>query len=190
MFLTPVLIIALPAMLGAQQPAAPTPPPPPAMARPQMPALPPMRTPTADTGIFAHLDLRPGNEVRLPDGRPGPKYWEQRADYDIRATLDTGAKTIKGTVRITYTNHSPAALDHLFLQLDQNLFRQGSVGSLMFPANSRFGTRGFDGGFNLASITQESPARGRAKGKPASKKLTGRTDDTMLFLPLADPVGP
>ncbi|MGB7211838.1 MAG: M1 family metallopeptidase [Gemmatimonadales bacterium] len=189
-FLTPLLLVALPVMLGAQQPAAPTPPAPPVMARPQQPALPPMRTPTADTGIFAHLDLRPGNQVRLPDGRPGPKYWEQRADYDIRATLDTGAKTIKGTVRITYTNHSPAALDHLYLQLDQNLFRQGSVGSLMFPANSRFGTRGFDGGFTLASITQESPIRGHPKGKAASKKLTGRTDDTMLFLPLADPVAP
>ena len=191
-FLTSVALAALlPTGLAAQQPptAAPPAPPPPMVMRPQQPALPPLRTPTADTGIFAHLDLNPGNEVRLPDGRPGPKYWEQRADYDIRATLDTGARKLTGTVRITYTNHSPDTLAHVFLQLDQNLFRQGSVGSLMFASNSRFGTRGFDGGFNVTSIMQEAPAAKGAKPKGA-KKLTGRVDDTMMFLPLAEPLAP
>jgi hypothetical protein len=186
-----VLAALLPLALAAQQtpatPQAPAPPPPPVAPRPQF-HLPPMRTPTADTGIFAHLDLTPGNLVRLPDGRPGPRYWEQRASYDIRAVLDTGARKLTGTVRITYTNNSPDTLDHVYLQLDQNLFRQGSVGSLMFPPNSRFGTRGFDGGFNLTSISQQAPA---AKGRAAAaKKLTGRVDDTMMYLGLAEPLAP
>lgn len=28
------------------------------------------------------------NEYRTASGAPGPKYWQQRADYDIKATLD------------------------------------------------------------------------------------------------------
>ena len=187
------LAASLPLGLAAQQPPsapqAPAPPPPAAPPVMQRPQLPPLRTPTADTGVFAHLDLTPGNLVRLPDGRPGPQYWQQRASYDIRATLDTGARKLTGTVRITYTNNSPDTLAHVFLQLDQNLFRQGSVGSMMFASNSRFGTRGFNGGFNPTSITQQAPAAKGAAARPA-KKLSGHTDDTMLFLPLADALAP
>ena len=188
-FLLLAALCAAPA--AAQQPTTPPTPASPAPAR--RPQLPPLRTPTADTGVFQHLDLAPGNEVRTADGRPGPRYWQQRADYDIRATLDTAAKTLTGTVRITYTNHSPDTLAHVYLQLDQNLFRQGSVGSRMFPASSRFGTRGFDGGFTITRITQETaPAAGpRARAaRPRSAALTGRTDDTMMYLPLAMPLAP
>ncbi len=43
-----------------------------------------------DTSIFAPLNLFPQpNVYRDADGRPGPRYWEQRADYDLHATLDT-----------------------------------------------------------------------------------------------------
>lgn len=181
--------------LAAQQPVAPPSTPPlPASAAPRRPqGPPPLRTPTADTGVFAHLDLAPGNEIRMADGRPGPQYWQQRADYDIVATLDTGAKKLTGTVRITYTNNSPDTLDHVVLQLDQNLFKQGSVGSLMFGANSRFGARNFDGGFNIASITQENAApvgpRARA-ARRTSQALHGRVDDTMMWLPLGTPLAP
>ena len=28
------------------------------------------------------------NEYRTASGAPGTKYWEQRTDYDIKATLD------------------------------------------------------------------------------------------------------
>jgi len=32
--------------------------------------------------------LPTANEYRTASGAPGPKYWQQRADYDIKATLD------------------------------------------------------------------------------------------------------
>ncbi|HET7040999.1 MAG TPA: hypothetical protein VFI13_03225, partial [Gemmatimonadales bacterium] len=101
-------LLLLAAPLAAQQPTTPPTPPPPASAAPRRPqGPPPLRAPTADTGVFQHLDLAPGNDLRTADGRPGPKYWQQRADYDIAATLDTAAKKLTGTVRITYTNNSP-----------------------------------------------------------------------------------
>ncbi|HRI21869.1 MAG TPA: M1 family peptidase, partial [Panacibacter sp.] len=28
------------------------------------------------------------NEYRTASGAPGPKYWQQRCDYDIKCTLD------------------------------------------------------------------------------------------------------
>src|SRR5215212_8441079 len=88
--------------LAAQQPTA---------ASPQAPApvnqAPSFRTPVAATGIFSPLPLPAPNEVRSASGAPGREYWQQRADYTIVATLDTAAKTLKGTVTIRYTNNSP-----------------------------------------------------------------------------------
>ena len=79
---------------------------------------------------FAPLALpNPPGRVRAANGLPGPDYWQNRADYQIHVTLDPAAKSISGEVTITYTNHSPNALDVLWLQLDQNLYRPGSRGS-------------------------------------------------------------
>ena len=62
--------------------------------------------------------------IGTPPGAPGPQYWQQRADYDIVATLDTAAKTLGGTVTVHYTNNSPDTLRFVWMQLDQNLFRR------------------------------------------------------------------
>src|SRR5436309_134118 len=50
----------------------------------------------ADTSIFAPLNLPTGNVYRSGSGMPGPKYWQQRADYDLHGTLDTAAKALHG----------------------------------------------------------------------------------------------
>src|ERR687898_780916 len=116
--------------------------------------LPTLRPPVADTGIFSPLPLPPGNEIRRADGAPGRDYWQQRVDYRIRATLDTASKRIPGTESIRYTNNSPDTLRFVWLQLDQNLFRPGSTGSLLFASQSRFGGGGFEGGFDIDSVVQ------------------------------------
>ena len=170
--------------------------------------LPTLRPPVADTGIFSPLRLPPGNEIRRPNGSPGPKYWQQRVDYQIRATLDTSAKRLTGSEIIQYSNNSPDTLGFLWLQLDQNLFRTGSTGSLLFASESRFGGAGFSGGFELDSILQcstpQEPAAGAqparrkrrakapAKAQPrcGSSPLKTRVDDTMMYLELASPLPP
>ncbi|WP_184550255.1 M1 family metallopeptidase [Mucilaginibacter sp. FT3.2] len=65
-----------------------------------------------------------GNEFHSANGEPGPKYWQNRADYTIKVALDTVAKTISGTVTIDYMNNSPDALQYLWLQLDQNTYKK------------------------------------------------------------------
>ena len=81
---------------------------------------------------FAQLDqmLPTPNVYRTASGAPGNAYWQQQADYIIRATLDENERTITGTEKITYSNNSPDSLKYLWLQLDQNQFRRDSISQL------------------------------------------------------------
>lgn len=90
---------------------------------------------------FAPFDMAQAvNPYRGADGLPGPAYWQNRADYTIRATLDTATKSITGTTTIAYTNNSPDTLSVLWLQLDQNLYVPGSRGRLAGAASRAVGT--------------------------------------------------
>jgi hypothetical protein len=60
------------------------------------------------------------NEYRTASGAPGPKYWQQRADYDITCELDEPNRRLIGKETITYVNNSPDVLTYLWLQLDEN----------------------------------------------------------------------
>jgi hypothetical protein len=67
-----------------------------------------------------------GNEYRAASGAPGVKYWQNRADYKLNVTLDTAKHRVSGTTLITYTNNSPDQLAFLWLQVDQNIYREDS----------------------------------------------------------------
>jgi hypothetical protein len=85
-----------------------------------------------------------GNDYRSSSGEPGSKYWQNRADYKINCTLDTGLHRITGEVEITYTNNSPDNINFLWLQVDQNIYRSDSRASATTTetggrwANSKF----------------------------------------------------
>jgi hypothetical protein len=64
--------------------------------------------------------LNTPNEQRTASGAPGVKYWQQRADYDIKCTLDEKNLRLTGKETITYTNNSPDVLTYIWLQLDEN----------------------------------------------------------------------
>lgn len=92
---------------------------------------------------FAPFDMEQAvNRYRGGNGLPGPDYWQNHADYAIRATLDPAAKTITGSVEIRYANNSPDALDVLWLQLDQNLYRVASRGGIAAGGVPRGSTEG------------------------------------------------
>ncbi len=182
------LFVATP--LAAQNPPTPQAPAPPGPPRPAAPAQRDLRAPVADTGIFAPAPLPAANDIRRGNGAPGKAYWQQRADYSIRATLDTAKQRIDGSVTIRYTNNSPDTLTRVWLQMDQNLFKQGSVGSFLNGQDTRFGGAGFDGGFEISKFTMAlGPAR---RGAPAGapKPVKTRTDDTMMDVSLPTPLPP
>jgi len=60
------------------------------------------------------------NEYRTASGAPGPKYWQQRCDYDIKCDLDEANLKLTGSETVTYYNNSPDLLTYLWLQLDEN----------------------------------------------------------------------
>ena len=77
------------------------------------------------------------NEYRTASGAPGVKYWQQRADYDIKATLDEKKLLLTGAETVTYFNNSPDVLTYLWLQLDEN--EHSTVNNGGFPEESRMG---------------------------------------------------
>src|SRR6478672_8097644 len=60
------------------------------------------------------------NEYRTASGAPGPKYWQQRCDYDITCEIDEPNLRLNGKETITYYNNSPDQLTYLWIQLDEN----------------------------------------------------------------------
>jgi hypothetical protein len=96
-----------------------------------------------------------GNDFRAASGEPGARYWQNRADYQLTARLNDKTNEVIGTEVLTYTNNSPQKLGFLWMQLDQNLFKQDSRGSAIIPlSGSRNGGRGqaFDAGYKIKSV--------------------------------------
>ncbi len=87
-------------------------------------AQPPQSNPGSNHGNrFEQLGylLQSPNEYRTASGAPGPKYWQQRADYDMSVELDETNLRLTGTETITYFNNSPDQLTYIWMQLDGNI---------------------------------------------------------------------
>ncbi len=115
-------------------------------------------TPAIDTAaLFAPLPDWPApNPYRLGSGAPGPEYFQQQADYVIKAQLDPDEETLRASAEITYTNNSPQPLETLWLHLEQNMFRSDSLGSTLSPEGARFSNRSdFEGGLAITSVTDK-----------------------------------
>ncbi|HEY8682956.1 MAG TPA: M1 family aminopeptidase, partial [Rhodanobacter sp.] len=126
---------------------------------------------------FAPFDYpQPATAYRSASGRPGPLFWQNRADYQIKASLDPASRKLSGSEVISYTNHSPDALDVLWLQLDQNRYRKDARGAFTgkFPSE-------FTDGYRIASVEVED-----AHGHPHPAKWI--VADTRMQIELPEPL--
>src|SRR5437899_5890647 len=165
-------MLALAVVLAAlQQPASPS-------------ALPPQ---VGDTSPFRRLVLPAPTLIREGSGRPGPRYWQQRADYVIRAALDTATHTIAGSETIRYANNSPDTLGYLWLQLDQNIYRADSRGAAVNPTDARFSGRGFEGGYAIEYVRAVRRTGGQTVSRAA---LRTANNGTMMRIDLHRPLPP
>jgi Peptidase family M1 domain len=81
---------------------------------------------------FAPLALPdPVNAYRSSNGAPGPAYWQNGADYEMHAALDTAAKVLRNDEVITYTNNSPDSLTSLWIHMEQNIYRPDARGHMV-----------------------------------------------------------
>ncbi|MFL6658568.1 MAG: M1 family metallopeptidase [Massilia sp.] len=157
----------------------------------------------ADTSAdkFRQLDelLPTPSATRTASGAPGHAYWQQRADYTLRATLDEAKRRIDGGGTIAYHNNSPDTLAYLWVQLDQNMMRADSDNRTTATLPSREAwskgtqadgtrfeamrfiteSRVFDGGFNITSVQD-------AAGKPLKYSI----NKTMMRIDLPQPIAP
>jgi len=124
---------------------------------------------------FAYPD--PASVYRSASGKPGPMFWQNRADYRIKATLDPASRRLSGEETITYTNHSPDALNVLWLYLEQNRYRKdarGAFGGGRFPHQ-------FTDGEHIESVQVEGPG-----GK--LEKVDWLVSDTRMQVRLPQPL--
>ncbi len=141
-------------------------------------------------GKFEQLEqtLPTPNEYRTGSGAPGPKYWQQKADYVISVELNDGNQSLTGSETITYHNNSPDVLKYLWMQLDQNILAQenslnktnssavrDSAAAKTYAAQMS----DFKGGFNIKGV----------------KDATGKTlpyiiNNTMMRVDLPTPLKP
>ena len=150
---------------------------------------------------FRQLDevLPTASDTRTASGAPGHRYWQQRADYKLRATLDEARRSITGAGTITYHNNSPDSLSYLWLQLDQNMFRPDADNRTISSLPSRdtwakasaadgvkfdalrsiMEQRAFNGGFVIASVQDG-----------AGQALRYTINKTMMRIDLPQPVKP
>jgi hypothetical protein len=150
---------------------------------------------------FRQLDelLPTPTTIRTASGAPGHAYWQQRADYTIRATLDEARRAISGAETITYHNNSPDTLSYLWVQLDQNIYKPNSDArtSAILPSRDAWKgatpetgvkfdalrtmleARTFNGGFNIASVKDSS-------GRPLNYVI----NRTMMRIDLPQPLKP
>lgn len=131
------------------------------------------------------------NEYRSASGAPGPKYWQQRCDYDIKCELDEKTQQLSGSETITYFNNSPDVLTFLWMQLDEN--QHSSVNNANYqgsnPMASQTSPQQLDRadetkkdngyGFKIAKLTD-------AMGKPLQYTI----NKTMMRVELPAPLKP
>ena len=150
-----------------------------------------------DVSRFSQLGttLPTPNVYRTASGAPGHSYWQQRADYQIEATLDESNQKISARQTITYSNNSPDTLPYLWLQLDQNRFRRDSLEERSRTGGKAddgvsdqlsFGTlrrhqskRDVDYGFNIIKLTDGD-----------DQDLAHTLVDTMMRIDLPRPMAP
>ena len=113
--------------------------------------------------------------TRSADGRPGPNYWQNRADYIIKVNFDPATRLLAGTVNINYQNNSPDSLRQIWFKLYPNLFQKGA------PHDGRFQPGDLGDGVKIEQLS--------LNGQPfdVDKLLI---DNTNMTLPLRRALGP
>jgi len=139
-----------------------------------------------DTSPFRQLELPTPNAYRTASGMPGPSFWQQKVDYDIRAALDTATHTIRGEETIRYTNNSPDTLRYLWLQLDMNAGATQTRFAPLIPPFAR--PEQINEGVTLERVNVLHAARSGAR--PAPSPLVYRVNATMLSVELDRPLPP
>ena len=127
---------------------------------------------------LAGYDLALNRGTRSPSGAPGPRYWQQWADYKLEAELNPVSKRLTGKGAITYYNRSPDTLGTVYVQLLQNIFAPGSRHNTNVPWSVE--------GIELDRVAAEGSELAAAGGESPGYEVNG----TIMRLRLPKPIPP
>ncbi|MBL7732862.1 MAG: M1 family peptidase [Chitinophagaceae bacterium] len=131
------------------------------------------------------------NEYRTASGAPGPKYWQQRCDYDIKCELDEKNQKLTGSETVTYFNNSPDVLTYLWLQLDEN--QHSSVNNANYQGGSTMNSQTSPQQLDRADESSSDNGYGFKITKltdAAGKPLNYTINKTMMRVELPAPLKP
>jgi hypothetical protein len=112
--------------------------------------------------------------TRSPTGQPGPKYWQNTADYTIKVNFDPATRLVAGTVNIAYQNNSPDSLRQLWFKLYPNIYQKSA------PRSSKFAAEDLSDGVKIERLS--------INGQPLDvSQLT--IDNTNMTVPLPRALG-
>lgn len=66
-------------------------------------------------------------QTRSSNGIPGKNYWQNAADYKIKAEIDFPTRLLSGVEEIKYFNNSPDTLRNIVIRLYQDLYQFGAA---------------------------------------------------------------
>lgn len=146
-------------------------------------------------------ELRSPNIYRSASGAPGPGYWQQRANVDIDATLDEEARRIIAEMDIEYVNNSPDTLTYIWLALDQQRFKDGSLARESATAAASGTSRGDGAGdsdsYSFSQLRYEHAMEDRQYGfeftqvaDSSGNTLSYFINDSMMRIDLPAPLAP
>ncbi|UHG90944.1 M1 family metallopeptidase [Spirosoma oryzicola] len=139
------------------------------------------------------------NTFRTAAGAPGKDYFQNRADYDIKVELDDANQKIIGSETVTYHNNSTDELRFIWLQLDQNLFAKGSIGSVTRTGGVNESGMSFAQLQNLTSVRERSSQQASdkygykitsVKDAKSGNALKYTINQTMMRIDLPTPLKP
>jgi len=131
----------------------------------------------AQSELYTPVDIQKTYDhgVRNMDGTPGKAYFQNKAHYDIKVTLDPAKSSLTGKEEIIYTNNSPDTLKEIVVALLMDIFRDNNQGDYWFSPEK------IHGGVKLHSV--------KINNQIIAKKDQKRRG-TNLFLQLSDPLLP
>ena len=84
--------------------------------------------------------------TRDVSGKPGSKYWQNTANYDLKVNFNPETRALKGVVEVVYYNNSPDTLKQLWFKLYPNLYKKG------VERNTKFNSRDLNDGVDILAM--------------------------------------
>jgi hypothetical protein len=115
--------------------------------------------------------------TRTHKGEPGPRYWQQWAEYRLQAELNPVSKRLSGKGSIRYHNRSPDTLREIYVHLLHNLFDPRARHNTDVPWSVE--------GVSLSRVAAQGKELEAGEGEKAGYAVDGTIMQIRLPRPLA-----